>query len=84
METPDTNPLAGLQSRLVAESPFLEPGRLLESDRVNPAFLPGVRAFQEKSNGALYSLVSSSRGYQSSSYLKLHTEFSCPHPFTSY
>jgi hypothetical protein len=52
METPDINPFAGLQGSLVAESPFLEPSRLLESDRVNPAFLPDVRAFQDGDAGA--------------------------------
>jgi hypothetical protein len=52
METPNINPFAGFQGGLVAESPFLEPGRLLENDRVNPAFVPSVRAFQDGDAGA--------------------------------
>jgi hypothetical protein len=52
METPNSDPLAGLQSCMVTESPFLETGRLLESDRVNPAFLPGEWAFQDRDAGA--------------------------------
>jgi hypothetical protein len=38
METPDIYPFAGLEGGLVTESPFLEPGRLSEGDRFNPAF----------------------------------------------
>jgi hypothetical protein len=41
METPDINPFAGLQGSLVAESAFVEPGRLLESEAVNPPLLAG-------------------------------------------
>jgi hypothetical protein len=51
-ETPDINPSAGSQGGMVAESPFLEPGGLSGSDRVNPAFLTSVRAFQDGDAGA--------------------------------
>jgi hypothetical protein len=52
METPDINPFAGFQGGLVAESPFLKPCGLLESDRVNPAFLTGVGPFQDGDAGS--------------------------------
>jgi hypothetical protein len=51
METPNSDPLAGLQGCLVAESPFLEAIWLVESNRTNPALLARVGAFQDGDPG---------------------------------
>jgi hypothetical protein len=51
METPNSDPLAGLQGCLVAECPFLEAIWLVESNRTNPPFLAGVGAFQNGDAG---------------------------------
>ena len=42
METPDRNPLTGLQGYLVAECSFLKAVRFVEGNAINPAVNGGV------------------------------------------
>jgi hypothetical protein len=51
METPNSDPLAGLQSCMVTESPLLKTVRLVEGNAIDPALLAGVRAFQDGNAG---------------------------------
>jgi hypothetical protein len=51
METLNTDPLAGLQSCMVTESPLLKPIRLVEGNAIDPALQASVRAFKDSDAG---------------------------------
>ena len=51
METPDRNPLTGLQGCLVAECSFLKAVRFVEGNAINPALLAGEGASRDGDAG---------------------------------